>query len=1417
MSQKLVTVLNHNQLYDETYYKENCGGHPYERSEHWTSFFNKIARQIADDFKPAHALDAGCAIGLLVEALRKNKVDAVGFDISEWAIEQMPGSNKNYVKTGSILDFRVVDKKFDLVTCIEVLEHLQPSEADIAIRNLCSWGDLIIFSSSPDDFKETTHFNVQQPGYWAEKFLQNGFVRLLDYDASYICSWAQVFRRQSPVFPSLVRQYENNLWTQTNQIHSQREQLIKFEHDLNKQKHDAAWYRTEFKRLVGEIEAHETIKQHVVSENQSLKEKLEVLELKSEALEEKSKTFNEKFEAVELQAKILKESNSKIFAEQKNLQKSYSDLQIEAAALKQTNDELAKQNQQIYDQFCAVSDHLEKITNTKSWRAVSFWWKNKHRTLSWVNHKTNRISALKKSTLIIWRNQGSAALAHRTFRFIKGERNSKSLIPFTPPKVLNDLEQKTKILETLSDQSIFEQWIKENEPDQAELELQRTAERNFSYRPLISVLTPVYNTDRSMLTEMLESVLNQTYSNWELCLVDGCSTKPPVREVLEEFAARDNRFKVRYLKTNHGISGNSNEALEMVTGEFTALLDHDDILSPNAFYEIVKELNKDNSLDFLYSDKDMITEDGRQRFCPLFKPQWSPDILFNTNYLTHLNVIRTKILHEIGGFDAATDGAQDWDLFVRVCLKTERIRHIPYILYHWRFHQESVASGLKAKPYAADGQILAVKKYLKEKNIDAAVEFSEFNTPRIVWQRQSDLPVSIVIDLTHQDVSCAVGLVSECLAQTLYSNIELIIINRSGQRIQPDDLGETVKVIDLSPETASGLTYQKAVEKAAGDVLVFLSADLISPDFGQTVHELVSWTQFDEIGVVGGMLVSPEGTVATTGLVFDQDGQATQFGSGLNAFDSTPLGHLVWYRNFSAIPHHCMAVRKDVIKNVNGFDETLDADFQIDFCLRLSALKLRHLYTPHAVLQFQQTPSNDLRIKLSGQKIDDVKRKHNSFFQNTDPYFNPHLTCCDERISLSLMQRDVLPRATAPANAPSSAPSTWEFYSQEAACLSTWLDVNHKALQKNKRLIESNSEQFDIKSITWFLPEFQNAFYGGVHTILRFAAYLKDHHGITNRFVIVGNSDSKKIQSLVETAFPSLAKTKVITITSLNSVASLPKTDAAVCTLWSTAYYQMQFNQTRRKFYFIQDYEPAFYPAGSTSGQVEATYRFGYYGITNTVSLKTIYERDYDGQAEYFTPSTNSAVFYPPDVARPEMKPFRIFFYVRPGHPRNAFELGMSALRILKSKMQDEIEIITAGSDWKPEDYNLQGVIKNYGLIKYEETGDLYRTCHAGMAMMFTRHPSYIPFELMACKSLVVTNHNSATKWLFKDEENCLLSEASATAIAETVERGVRDVELRHKITENAYRLIEKNHYDWNSQIEKIYRYMCAPKSSVGK
>ena len=278
--------------------------------------------------------------------------------------------------------------------------------------------------------------------------------------------------------------------------------------------------------------------------------------------------------------------------------------------------------------------------------------------------------------------------------------------------------------------------------------------------------------------------------------------------------------------------------------------------------------------------------------------------------------------------------------------------------------------------------------------------------------------------------------------------------------------------------------------------------------------------------------------------------------------------------------------------------------------------------------------------------------------------------------------------------------------------------------------------------------------------------------------------------------------------TSYSQLPSLPACDAAIATLWTTAYSVLRMQNARRKFYFMQDYESRFYPAGSISALVEATYRFGFNAICNTVSLRDIYTK-LGGQAEYFDPCVDPGIFHATTRAPfSRVEPATLFCYARPMHPRNSFELLTQALRIVKERMGNQIRIVTAGGEWSPRQFGLEGVVHNLGLLPYSATGALYRSCTAGVALMMTCHPSYLPFELMASGALVIANSNPYNSWLLRDRENCLLADSSPTALADALEEGLRDRELRERLVDNAARMISDRYSDWDSQMEKIYRYL---------
>jgi glycosyltransferase involved in cell wall biosynthesis len=397
-------------------------------------------------------------------------------------------------------------------------------------------------------------------------------------------------------------------------------------------------------------------------------------------------------------------------------------------------------------------------------------------------------------------------------------------------------------------------------------------------------------------------------------------------------------------------------------------------------------------------------------------------------------------------------------------------------------------------------------------------------------------------------------------------------------------------------------------------------------------------------------------------------------------------------------------------------------------------------------------------------------------------------------------------------------PSSNQVYAFEALDFAETLDFTPAELQRSAAAMAVHAGALPVQSVNWFLPHFDHAYYGGIYTILRFAASFAQRHGVRNTFVILGGAGlpaAAFYQERIAAAFPALAGSAAIGVRDDAELTSVPPADVCIATFWTTAYALLKFNQTKRKGYFLQDYEPMFYPAGAISAQVEATYRFGFVGLANTITLKQHYADDYQGEATFFNPCVDTSLFYPADdrSAARQTLPYTVFFYARPDYPRNGFELGAQALRQLKQRLGRSVRIVSAGQRWNPASYGLDGVVEPLGLLSLHETARLYRECDVGLAMMFTRHPSYLPFELMASGCAVVSNVNSATAWLLRDGENCLLALPSATCIADALARALADRELRQRLAANALRLIRERFADWDAQTEQIYRYLCDPRA----
>ncbi len=1027
----------------------------------------------------------------------------------------------------------------------------------------------------------------------------------------------------------------------------------------------------------------------------------------------------------------------------------------------------------------------------------------------------------------VWRREGLPSFARKTCRRVLGRG------PAAPVCALDRLSGSVPLMPTADGD--YGAWVARNEPDAEALRDQKLAAEALGSRPLFSILTPVYNTPPAILEALIESVLAQTYDRWELCLVDGGSTDFETRRVLDDWASRESRVRVEMLETNRGISGNTNVALKMARGDFVALLDHDDLLAPFAFFEVARRLEADPDLDFLYSDKDMINEDGTRRFGPLFKPAWSPEIMLNANYLTHLNIMRTSLVREVGGFRSETDGAQDWDIFLRVLERTERVAHLPKVLYHWRHWSNSTSSGLAAKPYALEAQRRTLQEHLDRIGQDGLAAANDQGMIRIRPTGENSTKVSVVVT-TSLGSGRLPKLIDELLgAKAAHGpgiEVELIIVHCGARTPQLCGFYEDitadarVQVLDVDGPLGSVEARQAGAEAASGQLLLFLSEDLEPIDEGW-LAELVQITLRPGVGLSGAKIVSAEGFIEHAGLVFGLDGLVGPIYSGMVPYYNDCFGSVNWYRNYSAVSGDCLAIRRDLYESLGGFapDQARQAA-ELDLCLRVIDRGLRVVYSPYAELR-RVGP-----LKTSEISAEDLDQLHNRclpLLSVGDPYFSPNLSQdslvprfgeqAGPRPARWALERslDKLEAARQAKETP-PAPRPTDPYSEQARGLVTWLNFSSADYEASAQVQRAQAGPLQVRSINWFIPDFHNAFYGGIYTILRFANHLQRQKGIKSRFLVVGGGDPDRVQTAIANAYPSLHDVAVRVLPDESALRQVEYADACISTLWTTAYYALKFNRTRRKFYFVQDYEPLFYPAGSTSAQVEATYRFGFYGLTNTIALKELYEREHGGSAEFFTPCVDTELFYPSKAAQTQSfespdRPQRIFFYGRPNNLRNGFELGSEALRRLKQRLGDRVEILAAGDHWAPAEYGLEGIVKNLGLLSFDQTAELYRTCDAGLVLMFTRHPSYLPFEFMASGCLVVTNRNAATSWLLKDGENCLLTEPSADCIADTLERGLADHARRAQITDNALAKIRKGHADWTAQIEKIHAFMCDPKA----
>lgn len=545
-----------------------------------------------------------------------------------------------------------------------------------------------------------------------------------------------------------------------------------------------------------------------------------------------------------------------------------------------------------------------------------------------------------------------------------------------------------------------------------------------AYKPLISLIMPVYNTPEKWLRRAIESVRSQLYPNWELCIADDASSRPDVRQILEDYRAKDSRIKVVFRKDNGHISAASNSAIDMATGDFIALLDHDDELSEHALYMVAAELNAHMDADLVYSDEDKTDETGR-RYDPYFKPDWNPDLFLAQNFICHLAVFRTRLIKEIGGFRVGYEGSQDWDLAMRVSegISSSHIRHVPHVLYHWRAIPGSSAIGAAEKKYAQEAQRKTLQSHFDRigKKVDIVPVADMY------WRIKHPLPepppwVTLIIP-TRDGFELLHRCVESIYQKTIYRHFELIIVdNQSDDTATLNYLAQLerergVRVLRYDAPFNYSAINNFAVQHARGEIIGLLNNDLevISPDW---LEELMSHAVQPEIGAVGAMLYYPDQTIQHAGVILGLGGTPGVAG---HAYKNRPHGFSgqasrgLLCQNLSAITAACLVVRRQVFEEAGGLDETnLAIAFNdIDLCLRIRERGYRNLWTPFAELYHYESASRGYedtrqRQERFRKEMEYMTQRWGDLLLN-DPAYNPNLALDREAFMLAFPPRVTKP------------------------------------------------------------------------------------------------------------------------------------------------------------------------------------------------------------------------------------------------------------------------------------------------------------------------------------------------------------------------------------------------------------------------
>ena len=552
-------------------------------------------------------------------------------------------------------------------------------------------------------------------------------------------------------------------------------------------------------------------------------------------------------------------------------------------------------------------------------------------------------------------------------------------------------------------------WFEKHKPSAEELERQR--KKKWKNPPLISVAVPAYRTPPGFLEQMILSVKEQTYPHWELCIVNASRGEDGMEQVLGRYAGGDERIRVKNLEENLGIAGNTNEALEMARGEFVGLLDHDDLLAPQALFRIAEALTADPQADAVYTDEDKVTTDLSEHFQPHFKPDFNLDLLRSNNYITHFFVVRTRLASEAGGFRKEFDGAQDYDFIFRCTEGAKKVLHVPEVLYHWRTHKASTADNPASKMYAFEAGKRAIEAHLARCGQEGTVSLrKDLGFYRVEYPVQGEPLVSILIPNRDQKET-----LEKCLnsiwEKSTYNNYEILIVENNSSS---PEIFNYYREIEKRPGVQiltwkEGFNYSAinnfGEKSAAGDYLLFLNNDVevINPRW---IEELLGNCQRKEVGIVGAKLYYPDDTIQHAGTVIGIGGIAGHAFLNMPRSRTGYLHKASLQMDLSAVTAACMMMKRQVFEQLGGFEERLSVAFNdVDLCLRTVQAGYLVVYNPEVELYHYESKSrgaedSEEKVRRFQEEIEFMRCRWMDLLKKGDPYYNRNLTLSKWNYSL---------------------------------------------------------------------------------------------------------------------------------------------------------------------------------------------------------------------------------------------------------------------------------------------------------------------------------------------------------------------------------------------------------------------------------